>query len=86
MQCPLMGYPHGRANTVDDIKEMIIEQNITFWAQLAPESEYGVQPPTAKVYRTGVSVGRSDGWRDRSPHYTYCAGLYSHVLYCIGLH
>lgn len=40
-QCPLSGFPHDYANTIDDMKQMILEQNITFWVQLAPESQLG---------------------------------------------
>ena len=35
-QCPLLGYPKGFANTLDDVKTMIIEQNISLWISLAP--------------------------------------------------
>lgn len=35
-QCPLSSRPAGFHNTVDEVKRMIIENNITFWIQLAP--------------------------------------------------
>ena len=35
-QCPLASRPSGFHNTVDDVKRMIIENNITLWIQLAP--------------------------------------------------
>ena len=35
-QCPLASRPAGFENTVDDVKKMIIENNITLWIQLAP--------------------------------------------------
>ena len=35
-QCPLASRPAGFQNTVDDVKKMIIENNITLWIQLAP--------------------------------------------------
>lgn len=40
-QCPLQ-------NTADDVKRMIIEQNITFWVQLSPFSDDGYHIPTEK--------------------------------------
>jgi hypothetical protein len=35
-QCSLASRPTGFHNTVDEVKRMIIENNITFWVQLAP--------------------------------------------------
>lgn len=35
-QCPLTSHPIGFENTVDNVKRMIIENNITLWIQLAP--------------------------------------------------
>jgi hypothetical protein len=35
-QCPLASRPSGFYNTVDDVKRMIIENNISLWIQLAP--------------------------------------------------
>ena len=35
-QCPLLGYPDGFQNTLDDVKTMILEQNISLWISLAP--------------------------------------------------
>jgi hypothetical protein len=35
-QCSLASRPAGFHNTVDEVKRMIIENNITFWVQLAP--------------------------------------------------
>ena len=35
-QCPLASRPSGFHNTVDDVKRMITENNITLWIQLAP--------------------------------------------------
>lgn len=35
-QCPLASRPSGFHNTVDDVKRMIVENNITLWIQLAP--------------------------------------------------
>lgn len=35
-QCPLASRPSGFNNTVDDVKRMIVENNITLWVQLAP--------------------------------------------------
>ena len=35
-QCPLASRPSGFHNTVDDVKRMIVENNITLWVQLAP--------------------------------------------------
>lgn len=35
-QCPLSSHPIGFENTVDNVKRMIIENNITLWIQLAP--------------------------------------------------
>ena len=35
-QCPLLGYPDGFQNTLNDVKTMIIQQNISLWVSLAP--------------------------------------------------
>lgn len=35
-QCPLSSRPAGFQNTIEDVKKMIIENNITLWIQLAP--------------------------------------------------
>ena len=35
-QCSLASRPAGFQNTVDDVKRMIVENNITLWVQLAP--------------------------------------------------
>jgi hypothetical protein len=36
-QCPLAQRPGGTENTVDDVKRMIIENDIRMWVQLAPD-------------------------------------------------
>jgi protein tyrosine phosphatase len=35
-QCPLLSFPDGFANTLDDVKTMIVEQNVSLWISLAP--------------------------------------------------
>lgn len=35
-QCPLLGFPAGFENTLEDVKTMIIEQNVSLWVSLAP--------------------------------------------------
>lgn len=44
-QCPLTSFPLGYANTIEDVKRMIIEQNISYWISLAPYSVEGQAPP-----------------------------------------
>eukprot|EP01041_Mallomonas_annulata_P001340 gene1340-2589_t len=43
-QCPLAGRPSEFVNTVNDVKRMILEQNISMWIQLAPTSPNGLTP------------------------------------------
>jgi hypothetical protein len=45
MQCPLNGFPNKFKNTIEDVKRMIVEQNISYWIQLSPETSYGYTPP-----------------------------------------
>ena len=42
MQCPLLGYPEGFLNTMDDVKTMLVEQNVSLWVSLAPVVEKNV--------------------------------------------
>lgn len=40
-QCPMTSYPKSFANTVEDMKKMLVEQNVRLWVQLSPASEEG---------------------------------------------
>jgi hypothetical protein len=40
-QCPMTAYPNGFANTVEDMKVMLVEQNVRIWIQLSPASVSG---------------------------------------------
>jgi hypothetical protein len=45
-QCPMTGVPKGFANTVDDMKRLLIEQGVGMWVQLSPSSDQGELPTT----------------------------------------
>ena len=40
-QCPMTSYPHEFANTVEDMKRMLVEQDVRLWVQLSPASQEG---------------------------------------------
>lgn len=40
-QCPMTSYPQGFENTVEDMKRMLIEQEVGLWVQLSPASQEG---------------------------------------------
>mmetsp|Transcript_20374 Transcript_20374/g.34333 ORF Transcript_20374/g.34333 Transcript_20374/m.34333 type:complete len:349 (-) Transcript_20374:2013-3059(-) len=40
-QCPMTSYPEGFANTIEDMKRMLIEQDVKIWVQLSPVSQRG---------------------------------------------
>lgn len=49
-QCPMTAYPNGFANTVEDMKRMIVEKDVRVWVQLSPSSPGGE-----------LMTGKSDG-------------------------